>query len=50
MSPKAREALYRRLIAAYLDELANKRVTRSAHLNAWAVARKRVDPKNLHST
>ena len=53
MSPRAREELHRKLLAAYVAELAKYRTTwalpadRTTHLNAWAAARAAVDPKNL---
>jgi hypothetical protein len=53
MSPKARRELERRLLDAYVEELRRYRsswaipVDRTTHLNAWAAARAKVDPKNL---
>ena len=53
MSPKAREELLRKLLAAYVEELQAHRTLwampadRTTHLNAWAAARAKVDPKGL---
>ena len=56
VSPKARRELERRLLDAYVEELRSYRATwalpasRTVHLNAWAAARAKVDPKNLRKT
>lgn len=48
--------LERRLLGAYVEELRSYRATwalpasRTVHLNAWAAARAKVDPKNLRKT
>lgn len=53
MSPKARAELERRLLDAYVEELRRFRATwaipadRTVHLNAWAAARAKIDPKGL---
>lgn len=53
MSPKAREALNKKLLDAYVEELKQYRTRwalpadRTTHLNAWAAARAKVDPKGL---
>jgi hypothetical protein len=56
MSPQARAELAKKLLDAYAEELRTYRTSwalpadRTVHLNAWAAARAKVDPKNLRNS